>query len=35
MTSEPVPAVIVMERTSGLSSRNEWSSSYLKLFNIA
>ena len=26
MTSEPVTAVIVMERTSGLSIRNEWSS---------
>ena len=25
MTSEPVTAVIVMERTSGLSIRNEWS----------
>ena len=31
--SEPVTAVIVMERTSGLSIRNEWSS--VKLFNIA
>ena len=29
--SEPVTTVIVMEKTSGLSIRNEWSSTYLKL----
>ena len=34
MTSESVTAVIVMERTSGLSIRNECSSIYPKLLNV-
>ena len=34
MTSEPVTAVIVMERTSGQSIRNEWSSTHISSYSI-
>ena len=34
MTSEPVTAVIVMERTSELSIRNEWSSTRISSYLI-